>query len=153
MQFRIKPQSTVHQVRRTKISLVDAYVCSGYIAAIGLPNGQYDPNARTIPRRYQDGLETEDPEEDTIFMIWYRKQVAPIPGSTSTEAQASKVPVTVPPLSVRRSLAIFRTRSRLERDAWCWSLNCEIERLARAQADREAKLRETGTLVPIKKRT
>ena len=54
------------------IDLLDAYLCSGYFAAQYLPEGQYDANAPPVARRYQDGLETDDGEEDTLFIVWYR---------------------------------------------------------------------------------
>jgi hypothetical protein len=70
--FRIEGQSSLYPSIKKKINLVEAYVCSGYFAAQTLPRGQYSPNTPAAPRRYGDGLETDDREEDMIFMIWYR---------------------------------------------------------------------------------
>lgn len=132
-----------------KTNLMDAYVCSGYFAALALPKGQYSPTENAAPRRYQDGLEADDPEEDMLFMIWYRPQAPMIESGKNAPLtpQTPTNPKSVPALSAKRKLLVIRTRSRLERDAWCWALNCEIEKVARVQKDREEKLRETGTLL------
>ncbi|KAG6917465.1 hypothetical protein DXG01_002442 [Tephrocybe rancida] len=148
-QFRIKPKSSLHQTMHRTASLADAYVCSGYLAAMTLPKGQYRADVNADPRRYQDGLETNDPEEEMLFMIWYHPQALKLDNSAQVEPQtSSKKLKAIPPLSGKRKLLVCRTRSRLERDAWCWALNCEIEKLVRAQKEREAKLREAGSLVP-----
>ncbi|KAF8895412.1 Pleckstrin homology domain-containing protein [Infundibulicybe gibba] len=143
VQFRINPGSSLHSSVKRKISLIDAYVCSGYFAALALPRGQYNPSAGAAPRRYQDGLEADDPEEDMLFMVWYR------PHTPVAQGTESSIPKTVPALSAKRKLSIFRTRSKLERDAWCWALNSEIERMVRAEKDRENILRTTGKLPDI----
>lgn len=133
---------------RKKINLVEGYVCSGYFAAQALPQGQYRPNAPVAPRRYGDGLETEDREEDMMFMIWYRPH--------SQILHANQDPTTtfvdgkIPKLSKKLKVVIFKTRSWLERDSWCWAINSEIEKIMRAQVKRETKLSETGNLVPLK---
>ncbi|KAG6877753.1 hypothetical protein C0993_004256 [Termitomyces sp. T159_Od127] len=146
IQFRIKPNSSLHHTMHRKTSLSDAYVCSGYLAAIALPKGQYQANVSPDPRRYQDGLETADPEEEMLFMLWYYPQRPRLEQLNPDEPSTSSK--TLPALSEKRKLLVFRTRSRLERDAWCWALNCEIEKLVRAQKDREAQLRDTGNLIP-----
>ncbi|KAK0201660.1 hypothetical protein DFS33DRAFT_1349082 [Desarmillaria ectypa] len=132
--FRIKPHSALHNANHKKIPLSDAYICSGYFAAQALPQGQYDPDSNSVPRHYQDGLESDDPEEDTLFTIWYRPQ---------SDANA------VPSLSAKHKLVVLRTRNKLERDTWCWALNTEIERIARAQHEKEEKLRDTGRLTKL----
>ncbi|EPQ54943.1 hypothetical protein GLOTRDRAFT_43400 [Gloeophyllum trabeum ATCC 11539] len=148
IQYHITPKASMYH-RRTKrtISLVDAYVCSGYFAAKVLPESQYNPDAPPIPRKYPDGLETEDLEEDTIFMVWYH----PYPvGSVDEERGQSKAGASkkIPKLSKKRKMEVFRARSRMERDIWCWALNCEIEKTLRTNRDRENKLRDEGELVP-----
>lgn len=132
------PKSALNHRRKRSISLLDAYVCSGYFAALALPRDQYNPDASTIPRRYQDGLEADDPEEDTLFVVWYRRTAA---DSTKETMRAD-----MPALSAKRKMVVFRTRSKLERDGWCWALNCEIEKMVRKNADRERLLREAGNL-------
>ncbi|KAF9013461.1 Pleckstrin homology domain-containing protein [Cyathus striatus] len=148
IQFQIKPQSSLHTAKRKKISLMDAYVCSGYFAAIALPKGQYSPNAPPPARRYQDGLEADDRDEDMLFMIWYRPQTIIFNNKSDLQANISApvVSKSVPNLSTKFKLLVCRTRSKLERDSWCWALNCEIEQIVREQKDREQKLREMGNL-------
>ncbi|KAJ4482213.1 Pleckstrin homology domain-containing protein [Lentinula aciculospora] len=145
--FRISPKSVIHRSMRKKIDLVDAYVCSGYLGAQVLPVGQFNPTENNVPRRYQDGLETDDAEEDRLFVIWYRKTSAEEgSGDSSTRSGAD---LDIPPLSAKRKFVIFRTRSRLERDAWCWALSSTIEKAVRARKEREHRLRERGRLMDL----
>ncbi|KAG6850272.1 hypothetical protein H0H93_015529 [Arthromyces matolae] len=146
--FRIKPNSSLHQATHKKTSLLDAYVCSGYLAAVALPRGQYNANTSPDPRRYNDGLETNDPEEEMMFMIWYHPQGPHSEHSAHETTKSSKKQKALPAISEERKVLVFRTRSRLERDAWCYALNCEIERLVRARRDREIKLRDAGNIKP-----
>ena len=53
----------------------------------------------------------------------------------------------VPPLNAKRKIAVFRTRSKLERDTWVWALNVEIEKIVRASRAREDAVREAGQLL------
>ena len=76
VQYRVTTQHTLFHRRNKAISLLDAYVCSGYLAARYLPEGQYNPDAPPVARKYQDGLETEDSEENTLFIIWYHNTKA-----------------------------------------------------------------------------
>jgi len=152
VQFRIKPTMSLHYHKRKSINLIDAYVCSGYFAAQTLPSGQFKPDAPAVARRYADGLETDDPEEDTLFMLWYRSHHvgAGDEAGSSPAAQLQRGPshgAVIPPLSAKRKVALFRTRSKLERDAWCWALNTEIEKMARSNPQREIKMREMGDIV------
>ena len=147
-QFRIKPRSSLYTSVRQKINLLDAYVISGFFAAQTLPQGQYMPDAEPCPRRYHDGLETDDRDEDMIFMIYYRPQ----PQMVNADQDPTVTPVnskSIPSLSAKHKILVFRARSGLERDAWCWALNTEIERMVRAQKDREDKLRHSGNLVKL----
>ena len=148
VRFRINGNSSVYPVMRKKFNLLDAYVFSGILAEQCLPKGQYNPNAAPAPRRYQDGLETEDRDEDIIFMIWYRSQ----PQISDTAQNPTTAPTpgrSVPSLSAKNKVLIFKTRSILERDAWCWAINAEIEKIVRTQQGREEKLREAGNLVNL----
>jgi hypothetical protein len=58
--------SMLHSHAKT-INLLDAYVTSGYFAALELDEGNkmFQPTAR----RYQDGLETDDADVDTLIII------------------------------------------------------------------------------------
>ncbi|KAF6757469.1 hypothetical protein DFP72DRAFT_1032426 [Ephemerocybe angulata] len=125
VRFRIKPNSAMHMGGAKKINLV-----------------------RRL--RYLDGLETDDRDEDMLLMLWYR----PHPPATDA-AKAPTIAATpsksVPPLSAKHKMLVFRTRSRIERDAWCWALTTEIEKIARVQTEREVKLRDTGNLIDLSK--
>lgn len=137
VQFHIKPKSTHYRRQRNAVSLLDAYVVSGVLAAQVLPQGQYNPNNPITPRRYADGLESDDTEENMLFMVYYVSHKV---------AQAGKVPS----LNAAKKMMVFRCRSRIERDVWCWALNTEIEKLARGKRDREEKWRNVGTPIPLR---
>lgn len=148
IQFRIDPHSSLYTSIQKNINLLDAYVISGYFAAQTLPQGQYIPDAEPCPRRYHDGLETDDREEDMLFMIYYR----PHPQMVNADQDPTVTPVntkSMPSLSAKHKVLVFKARSGLERDAWCWALNAEIEKMVRIQKDREDKLRHTGNLVKL----
>lgn len=149
IQFRIGPRTTLHKAMRKKISLIDAYVCSGYFAALTLPSGQFRPNAEPAPRRYQDGLETDDRDEDMILTVWFRSYLEEVARDQDPTTAALKSIATTPPLSAKRRTFVIRTRSKVERDAWCWALNSEIEKIVRAQREREERIRDSGNLVEL----
>ncbi|KIY44808.1 hypothetical protein FISHEDRAFT_50785 [Fistulina hepatica ATCC 64428] len=168
--FRTRPSKSVNVAMKRKVPLFDAYVCSGYFAALALPQGQLSQIDTSLPRRYQDGLEVDDPEDDLLFMVWYRndKQAGHnsalsaqghgaeknTPSSDQSAKPRHSGPGTaanshknaVPSLSAKHQLVVFRARSKLERDSWCWVLNCEIEKLIRCNKEREAQIRESGGL-------
>lgn len=129
----------MHHLRGKLISLLDAYVCSGFYAARELPYYEYDPNAPSNARIYADGLEAKNADEDIIFMIWYRKQ--PILSKNSYNT------IPVKKMSSKPKMLICRARSQLERDAWCWALNSEMERVTRAAKKREEQVRAQATPV------
>ncbi|KAH7913406.1 Pleckstrin homology domain-containing protein [Hygrophoropsis aurantiaca] len=143
VQYHISPKSTLHHRRSKEISLVDAYICSGYLAALSLRGGEYIADSANAPRRYEDGLEADDPEEDMLFIIRYRKNKHPAASSSMTNVNTNGVG-SIPPLSSKHKIVVFRARSKIERDVWCWALSCEIEKLVRSNRDREEKLRGTG---------
>jgi hypothetical protein len=136
VQFRIKPKSTHYRRQGKPVFLLDAYVVSGVLAAQAMPKGQYNPNNPIIPRRYADGLESDDTEENMLFMVYY------VPLKV---AQAGNVPS----LNAAKKMMVFRCRSRVERDVWCWALNTEIEKLARGRREREEKWRNVGAAIPL----
>jgi hypothetical protein len=106
---------------------------------MGLPPDEYNPNSPPVARLFADGLESVDAEEDTLFMLWYRSHHV-----KKDNVLERMEDTTIPALSAGHKVLICRARSRLERDAWCWALNCEVERLARATRNREMKAREQG---------
>lgn len=68
--YRIKSENALNAYHRKKVvNLLDAYICSGQFAvkALSAPSSVDDQT----PRRYQDGLECDDKEADTLFIIWY----------------------------------------------------------------------------------
>lgn len=163
IQFQVTGRSSLHHRKHRVVNLLDAYVVSGFFAAQHLPIGQYHPDNPPLARRYRDGLESDENEEDTLFMIWYRKN-APEEESTSAPAQpASTISnlnapkegkeggkqklAEVPPLHAKRKLGVFRTRSKLERDAWVWAINVEIDKTVRRMREREGRVRQAGELM------
>ncbi|KAI0070145.1 hypothetical protein K474DRAFT_1687553 [Panus rudis PR-1116 ss-1] len=157
VQFHVTGKPAMHHRRHLTVNLLDAYIVSGYFAAQHLPSGQYNPDNPPLARRYRDGLESDENEEDTLFMLWYRPNV---PSEESLHSPSSDEKDTgegtkemkrkdVPPLKAKRKLGVFRTRSKLERDAWVWAINAEIERCVRrpgAKA-REERIRRDGELI------
>jgi hypothetical protein len=127
VQFAMKANSSFWRRRKggASINLAHAYVVSGCFAAQALPASQYDPNTPAPARRYADGLEADDAEEDTLFVLWYRPLL--LGDGLAGGAPAAAVPA----LSAKKKTVVFRTRSKLERDTWVWALNAEIERLVR----------------------
>ena len=120
----------------SRINLLDAYVVSGYYAAMALTADEYDPNEPPTAKLYSDGLETRDTDEDTLFMLWYR------PHNQFVQDEYDHIPIMQ--LSAKHKLLICRARSKLERDLWCWAINSEIERLARQTKRRETRMRMMG---------
>ncbi|KAK2465224.1 hypothetical protein APHAL10511_002578 [Amanita phalloides] len=143
VRYRLRPKSLLHSAMKKKVCLDDAYVCSGYLAAIALPDGEFNPCNPAVGRRYQDGLETNDREEDTMFMVYYLS-----PDKSTTDSLYHTNTSGIPPISAKRKTLFFRTRSKLERDSWCWAINCEIERTVRMQRNRENVIRNSGNLIP-----
>jgi len=73
LQYHVSRNSFAHH-KSKEINLMDSYVCSGYLAALALRQNEYNPQTPGVARRYSDGFEVDDPEEDTLFIIWYRKK-------------------------------------------------------------------------------
>lgn len=69
VQYHLKASKTAHYHRSRTINLLDAYVYSGQLALSSISHSS-EFNAQAVPKRYQDGLETEDLEEDVTFVIW-----------------------------------------------------------------------------------
>lgn len=70
VQFHIDASKATHHPRSMTISLLDAYVCSGHYATQSLPIGEFSTTQPPLPRRFQDGLENNDHELDTVFLVW-----------------------------------------------------------------------------------
>lgn len=145
----------MHHRRSQTINLIDAYVCSGYFASLALLD-EFDPDAPHVTKIFQDGLETNDAEEDMLFVLWYQPHpVNRVSNKVGTvEAKEVKEQIgtilnATPVLRMvaKRRMLVCRARSQLERDAWCWALNCEMERIVRIAKEREKKAREQGGLM------
>ena len=145
VQFRIEPNHAEHHHRGDIINLLDTYVCSGIFAMQALPRREF--LVEVAPKRYQDGLEAEDSEEDTTFLLWYRVRGAEDLEADDEETDKAAATGRTPKLNEGRKIAVFKTRSKLERDAWCWAINCELERAIRSNSEREAKIRAAGGLI------
>lgn len=139
--FHLKGTKSAHHHRSRSINLIDSYTYSGQLAVATLP--KEDTSAEPTARRYQDGLEANDTDEDVTFIIWYRPHSAQISQSTTPEGSANEYSAKIRPLSGKHKMLICKARSKFERDLWCYALNAEIERLARATAARERRLRDT----------
>lgn len=156
--FKLEENELFH--RRTHvINLLDAYVVSGYYAASMLPRREFDPDAPPQSKLFSDGLVTSDLEEDVVFLLWYRSHSnihgkgdalsaydfqLHYTGNGKSKYEETLNSAPIPELDAKPKLLICRARSKLERDAWCWALNCEIERLVRTSQPREHKAREQG---------
>jgi len=138
--FHIKQNNQVNAYQRSRIvSLVDAHITSGSAAISAIaPLAEGEDH---FARRYQDGLESNDSAQDSLYIIWYRK----LGKGKHAQDKSENAPVPPPPkLNAQRKAIVIKSRSRLERDAWCWSINKEIERLAQAYRDREDLARNAG---------
>ncbi|KAG8886651.1 hypothetical protein FRB97_000071 [Tulasnella sp. 331] len=138
VQYYLTATKSARFTRSTTINLLDAYIYSGQLAVATLPQGSAGTSQAT-PKRYQDGLEADDDDEDVTFIIWYRSHsTGASPHDITTPDQRTHIP----PLDGKHHMLICKARSILERDSWCFALNCEIERLARRTASREKDLKE-----------
>jgi hypothetical protein len=132
--FKIRQTSLLHSAAKKKIHLGNAYVLSGFLAAQLLPPEQF---AETAARRYQDGLEADDEDVDRLFIVLHYKHKFGAGGQV------------LPSLKKKRKMSVFMTRSKLERDSWCWALNSEIERVTRSQKEYEERIRDQGTIAQL----
>ncbi|KAG8980386.1 hypothetical protein FRC05_006017 [Tulasnella sp. 425] len=66
--FHLKETKSAHHHRSRSINLIDSYTYSGQLAVATLP--KEDTSAEPTARRYQDGLEANDTDEDVTFIIW-----------------------------------------------------------------------------------
>lgn len=66
--YRLASKSGALHLNDGAINLRDAYVCSGTFATQSLPRREFQNH--NAPKRYQDGLESYDPDEDVTFILW-----------------------------------------------------------------------------------
>lgn len=136
----------IHHGKLQSLSLKDCYVYSGVVTEKDL---LYSSEAvgdksefRGLPRVWeQDGWRGVDEESMTTFVIWHGKRSSWFksvseegnlqdPGTkTSKRARLKKVSA----LGVEGRSAVFKCRSRAERDRWVMAVNAEIERLVTSE--------------------
>lgn len=160
--FRVAKNRTSFLHHSKTINLLDAQIYSGQLAVTLLPRGS-ERRGSVTPRRYADGLEASDEEEDNTFLLWsvfsrcnarviidFRAKIyryrSHAPGWRHEDRNTVQTQEKVPQLDGAQTFHVFKARSKLERDAWCWAINCEIERVVRAAKEREDKVRNTGRL-------
>lgn len=144
--FHIKSGNQFNAYHRSRtVNLLDAYVISGRAAVESIASSDDDTH---FARRYQDGLECNDSVQDTLFIIWCTKLRTDYGMGATSENVAAPPP---PNLNAKRKVIVLKTRSKLERDAWCWAINMELERLARVHADREDAARNAGGVAEIRR--
>ncbi|EJU03351.1 hypothetical protein DACRYDRAFT_78267 [Dacryopinax primogenitus] len=157
MQFQLTRSITSAYRMISSIPLADAYVYSGQSVVATMPPSRDEQQGHFITRYYQDGFEARDSDEDTTFILWYRdtnvdsRPVAKPPeeaiAAAHVEYGADPLPGHIPALKDKNRILICRARSKLERDAWCWALNVEIERVVRGSVARESAVREHGEII------
>ncbi|GAA6037786.1 hypothetical protein JCM8097_005033 [Rhodosporidiobolus ruineniae] len=131
-----QPLPTPYHRRRLVVSLRDCYVYSGSLAAAYLSTStaaRWDPGDESehqFPRCYPatDGLRTADEAEDCTFIVVRMRGG----GNGKNKRLGQK----------GRTVRIYRTRSKLERDAFVWSINAAIEHVYAGEQDREERLRD-----------
>lgn len=98
--------------------------------------------------RSTDLLALPPPHSDTVLVIWYRPHFTTTSESkylARAQQDAQHVPAALGNSGHQK--LVLRARSKLERDAWAWALNLEIERLARRRKDREDRIRSAGNVL------
>lgn len=70
VQYILVAAKAAHFHRSRTINLLDAYVYSGQLAMVTLAQSSGKDSGEATPKRYQDGLEADDCEEDVVFIIW-----------------------------------------------------------------------------------
>ncbi|GAA5883845.1 hypothetical protein JCM16303_007411 [Sporobolomyces ruberrimus] len=135
-----QPLPSPYHRRKFTLSLRDCYVYSGSLTSgflAGSTNtAAWEPangNQHRFPRCYMatDGLRTVDDEEDCTFVIVRTKH--------GGDGKNKK-------LNQKGVVRVYRARSKLERDQFVYTLNSAIERLLRAEGEREDRLREFSWL-------
>jgi hypothetical protein len=122
---------TVYHERHLTFSLRDCYVYSGLVTESDLlyHNQTFDsntPGRHALPRIYSDGFTARDEDLMTCFVLWRgsRRHLF-----TTKDENGNTITSRVTPLGAEGNAVVFKTRSRVERDAWVMSISMEIERL------------------------
>ncbi|GAA5822154.1 hypothetical protein JCM11251_004875 [Rhodosporidiobolus azoricus] len=134
------PSATPYHRRRLVVSLRDTYVYSGSLTSPYIPTTNahsWDPGDESehqFPRCYPgtDGLRTADDAEDCTFVLVRMRG-----GGSGKNKRLGQKATTV---------RVYRTRSKLERDQFVYTLNVSIEHLLRGEQEREERLRDFSWL-------
>ncbi|GAC71449.1 hypothetical protein PANT_3c00032 [Moesziomyces antarcticus T-34] len=155
-----------HRRQDMVIHLRDAYVYSGKLSEDMLKNGRSEPaqavsglggggsnsgKRHRVPRVYADGMFSVDDDEDCTFVIRYRPERVNTPAdpgvASAGKGSAEREEAGTPALDDKtHKYVAMRARSRMERDVWVRCIAYEIERIVRADAEREARLRNAGSV-------
>ncbi|KAE8338961.1 hypothetical protein BDV24DRAFT_136852 [Aspergillus arachidicola] len=133
----------VHSSLEATIDLSDCYVYSGLLTESDLlyTNQTFDsnrPSHRTLPRAYlsTDAYTSSDEDTAITFVVWqplrknlFRAREQGEKGETKqTLKQVSK-------LGVHGRTAVFKARSRVDKDRWVMSIASEIDRLQESKPE------------------
>ncbi|KAG8892497.1 hypothetical protein FRC00_011965, partial [Tulasnella sp. 408] len=108
IRFHLKSTKSAHHHRSRSINLIDSYTYSGQLAVATLP--KEDTSSEPTARRYQDGLEANDTDEDVTFIIWYRPHSSQISQPSTTEDSAAEYSAKIRPLSGKHKMLICKAR-------------------------------------------
>ena len=142
-------QPHVHHEKLTALPLRECYVYSGLVTDADLA---YNPDAggalgvsRGLPRRYaDDGWSSTDEDAMTTFVIWHGRRTSWFRSEEEEEVEVNELGQPqqrekasrrsrlkkVSALGVEGRSAVFKCRSRAERDRWVMAIGAEIERLS-----------------------
>ena len=133
----------IHHERLEAVDLRDTYVYSGLAVESELlyRNQTFDsnhPGHHALPRVYlEDRWTSTDEDTATCFVLWRSLRKSLFRASTEDAAggaaggggSVSQRIARVSRLGTTGRAAVFKTRSRTERDRWVTSIGMEIERL------------------------
>ncbi|KAE8351350.1 Pleckstrin homology domain-containing protein [Aspergillus coremiiformis] len=132
-----------HSSLEATIDLSDCYVYSGLLTESDLlyTNQTFDsnrPSHRTLPRAYLSTDVYTSSDEDTAitFVVWQplRKNLFRAPEKREN-GQMKQTLKQVPKLGVHGRTAVFKARSRIDKDRWVLSIASEIDRLQESQPE------------------
>jgi Pleckstrin homology domain len=135
-----------HKTLHATLDLRDCYIYSGLLTEVDLlySNQTFDsnhPGHRALPRVYPSQGSWTSQDEDTAicFAIWHPLRKSLFRATEATEdGRTSNILRRVSALGVTGRTAIFKARSRTERDRWVLSIEAEIDRL---QEERREEIR------------
>lgn len=135
----------IHAEKQQVMDLANCYVYSGLITEDDLlyTNQTFDsnhPGMHALPRVYtEDAWTSRDEDSTTCFVVWHAtqkswfRQVRRLRGDYSEGEAKGKVLRRVSKLGVPGRAAVFKCRSRAERDHWVTNLGMEIERSVQSE--------------------